>query len=62
MLLDIDVWGQVNVMELLSRYARTMLPRPAESSESDVDPDLALLLSSVKPLLMSHNSAVGYPC
>ena len=62
MLLDIDVWGRVNVMELLSRYARTMLPRPTESSESDVDPDLALLLSSVKPLLMSHNSAVGCPC
>lgn len=64
MLLDIDVWGQVNVMELLSRYARVMLPRPVagvstdDPAKPDVDPDLSLLLSSITPLLMSNNPAV----
>ncbi|KAL5503884.1 APL6 [Sanghuangporus vaninii] len=55
MLLDIDSWGQVHVLELLARYARSMLPKP---SGEDIDPDLQLLLSSSEPLLMSQNPSV----
>lgn len=64
---DVDEWGQVNLLDLLVRYARTMLARPQvtsvgpdgrEVAEDDVDPDLHLLLSSSEPLLMSRNPAV----
>ncbi|EJD06497.1 uncharacterized protein FOMMEDRAFT_131430 [Fomitiporia mediterranea MF3/22] len=67
MLLDIDAWGQVSVLELLARYARSMLPRPVTSDSAgnkmdegneDVDPDLQLLLSASEPLLMSRNPSV----
>ena len=64
MLVDVDEWGQVNLIELLIRYARTMLPRPTTSHDSpeeekDVDPDLELLLSSAEPLFRSRNPAVS---
>jgi AP-3 complex subunit beta len=62
-LADVDEWGQVNLLSLLVRYVRTMLPKPADSGE-DIDPDLQLLLSSSEPLFMSRNPAVGlfYEC
>jgi AP-3 complex subunit beta len=68
MLLDMDVWGQVNMMELLSRYARAMLPKPNVKADldaqgsiagDDVDPDLGLLLTCTKPMLLSRNPAVS---
>ncbi len=65
MIVDVDEWGQVNLLELLIRYARTMLPRPTVShhipgeEKEDVDPDLKLLLSSAEPLFQSRNAAVS---
>ncbi|KAI0259849.1 adaptin N terminal region-domain-containing protein [Gloeopeniophorella convolvens] len=64
MLVDVDEWGQVNLLELLIRYARIMLPRPAVSHDSlgketeEVDRDLELLLTSAEPLFQSRNPAV----
>jgi AP-3 complex subunit beta len=55
MLVDVDEWGQVDLMNLLLRYARTMLPRPVGD---ELDPDVKLLLTSVEPILMSCNPAV----
>lgn len=67
MLIDADGWGQVNLLDLLARYARRMLSKPSASvapsdseKEKDVsDPDLQLLLTSAEPLFMSQNPAVG---
>lgn len=65
MIVDVDEWGQVNLLELLIRYARTMLPRPSVlhntpgEEKEDVDPDLALLLASAEPLFQSRNPAVS---
>ncbi|TFY58457.1 hypothetical protein EVJ58_g6407 [Rhodofomes roseus] len=53
-IIDADEWGQVDLLDLLTRYARTMLPRPTE----EVDPDLRLLLNSAEPLFQSQNPAV----
>ncbi|THH14725.1 hypothetical protein EW146_g5644 [Bondarzewia mesenterica] len=66
LLVDVDEWGQVDLLELLIRYARTMLPRPTLSEPKvpgdpqaeDVDPDLTLLLNSAEPLFQSRNPAV----
>ncbi|KAL5485750.1 APL6 [Sanghuangporus weigelae] len=67
MLLDIDSWGQVHVLELLARYARSMLPKPSDCNSNErkpdvggegIDPDLQLLVSSSEPLLMSRNPSV----
>jgi AP-3 complex subunit beta len=63
-IVDVDEWGQVNLLELLIRYARSMLPRPTVShntpgkEKEDVDPDLELLLASAEPLFQSRNPAV----
>ncbi|KAJ3481196.1 hypothetical protein NLI96_g7828 [Meripilus lineatus] len=59
-LIDVDEWGQADLLTLLTRYARTMLLRPivTEKSEEEVDPDLSLLLSSAEPLFQSGNPAV----
>ncbi|KZT29934.1 hypothetical protein NEOLEDRAFT_1055522 [Neolentinus lepideus HHB14362 ss-1] len=69
-LVDMDEWGQVEMINLLIRYARTMISRPAvmkaldksgnETGEEmyDVDPDLQLLLTCSQSLLHSRNSAV----
>jgi hypothetical protein len=60
MLVEVDEWGQVDLMNLLLRYTRTMLPRPVGD---EVDVDVKLLLQSVEPILMSYNPAVGaYLC
>jgi AP-3 complex subunit beta len=59
-ILDVDEWGQVDLMNLLLRYARTMLPRPiVNGGLVDVDPDVELLLTSAEPLLQSRNPAVS---
>ncbi|KAG0708083.1 adaptin N terminal region-domain-containing protein [Suillus ampliporus] len=58
---DIDAWGQVDVLRVLVRYARTMLPKPVLASErqgEEVDKDLKLLLTCAEPLFMSKNPAV----
>ncbi|KAH9028534.1 adaptin N terminal region-domain-containing protein [Lactarius hengduanensis] len=63
-LIDVDEWGQVNLLELLVRYARSMLPRPTASHDSpdketeEIDQDLELLLVSAEPLFQSCNPAV----
>lgn len=61
-----DEWGQVYLLNLLLRYARTMLPKPtvsqhSESMEEEVDADLQLLLVSSEPLFQSRNPAVRLP-
>ena len=67
-LVDLDEWGQVELMDLLLRYARTMLPRPGSGGtvdgekggdEEDVDKDVKLLLDSVEPVFQSRNPAVS---
>lgn len=63
---DIDSWGQVDVLRVLVRYARTMLPKPVpasekqrmEEKEKEEDKDLKLLLDCAEPLFMSKNPAV----
>ncbi|KIM40525.1 hypothetical protein M413DRAFT_72858 [Hebeloma cylindrosporum] len=68
-LVDLDEWGQVELMNLLLRYARTMLPRPGmggsegvtgeeEGKDEDMDKDVKLLLDSVEPVFQSRNPAV----
>ncbi|KAI9567299.1 adaptin N terminal region-domain-containing protein [Boletus coccyginus] len=62
-LIDVDEWGQIYLLNLLLRYARTMLPKPTvskhdESVEEEVDADLQLLLVSSEPLFQSKNPAV----
>ncbi|KAG2036307.1 adaptin N terminal region-domain-containing protein [Suillus americanus] len=58
---DIDAWGQVDVLRVLVRYARTMLPKPVPAGErqgEEVDKDLKLLLACAEPLFMNKNPAV----
>lgn len=58
-LIDIDEWGQVDLTNLLLRYARVMLPRPVvDANALEIDSDVQLLLSSTEPLLQSRNPAV----
>ncbi|KAJ6607370.1 adaptin N terminal region-domain-containing protein [Mycena sp. CBHHK59/15] len=58
MLVDVDEWGQVDVLNLLLRYARTMLPRPIEGADEELDKDVKFLLTSAEPLFQSRNPAV----
>lgn len=58
-LVEVEEWGQVNLLNLLARYARTMLPRPfVRDGEEELDSDVELLLTSVEPLFQSRNPAV----
>lgn len=68
-LVDVDEWGQVELMRFLTKYARMMLTKPPsggsqgspgneKSGSSDLDKDLQLLLTSVEPTFMSRNPAV----
>ncbi|KDQ14349.1 hypothetical protein BOTBODRAFT_132529 [Botryobasidium botryosum FD-172 SS1] len=73
-LVDADEWGQIELLDLLARYARTMLSKPVVEkletevdtssfgpqniSSEEVDPDLTLLLESSSPLFQSRNPAV----
>ena len=61
LLVDVDEWGQIIIINMLVRYARTQFINPNRSSSSSsagVDPDHMLLIRSVKPLLQSRNSGV----
>uniref|UniRef100_A0A158R5Y3 AP-3 complex subunit beta n=1 Tax=Syphacia muris TaxID=451379 RepID=A0A158R5Y3_9BILA len=55
-LADVDEWGQIVMVGLLTRYARSQFIAPVHSNS--MDPDLSLLLSSSRPLLQSRNCAV----
>nr|GAT60931.1 predicted protein [Mycena chlorophos] len=55
MLIDVDEWGQINVLNLLLRYVRTMLVRP---TEDEIDPDIKFFVASAEPLFQSRNPAV----
>ena len=81
-LVDMDEWGQLTTLRLMTIYARKCFPQRTKrqkksksnsfyedeaSCDSDdpsapeiqaLDPDLELLLQSLKPLLQSRNSAV----
>ncbi|KAI0090180.1 adaptin N terminal region-domain-containing protein [Irpex rosettiformis] len=62
-LVDVDEWGQADLLALLIRYARTMLPRPLVANDGtgekeEVDSDVKLLLTSAEPLFQSLNPAV----
>ncbi|KAF9264864.1 hypothetical protein L218DRAFT_979527 [Marasmius fiardii PR-910] len=58
-LVDVDEWGQVELLGLLLRYTRTMLPRPIQTPNGeDVNSDVKLLLDSSQPLFQSRNPAV----
>ncbi|KAF5391397.1 hypothetical protein D9757_002040 [Collybiopsis confluens] len=60
LLVEVDEWGQIDLLNLLLRYVRAMLPRPSISSmgEEEADKDIRLLLSSAEPLFQSRNPAV----
>ncbi|KAG5637426.1 hypothetical protein H0H81_004633 [Sphagnurus paluster] len=59
LLVEVDEWGQFDLMNLLLRYVRTMLPRPiAKEDNEEVDTDVKLLLTSAEPLLQSRNPSV----
>ena len=74
MLVDVDEWGQVVAVQVLSRYARAMLEKPeyggeksssgrkkADESEDEfegLDIDLAMFLDCARPLFLSRNPAV----
>ncbi|KAJ2847709.1 AP-3 complex subunit beta, partial [Coemansia erecta] len=53
-------WGQVELVKLLTAYARTHFVAPSSDTNKigGLDPDHALLLKSIQPLLQSRNSAV----
>ncbi|KAJ2893747.1 AP-3 complex subunit beta, partial [Coemansia aciculifera] len=55
MLADLDEWGQVELVKLLTAYARTQFAKP---TGDHLDGDHALLLRSIQPLMQSRNSAV----
>lgn len=55
-LADVDEWGQIVMIGLLTRYARTQFVSPHD--DQITDPDHNLLIVSVKPLLQSRNCAV----
>lgn len=66
-LVEVDEWGQVDLINLLLRYARTMLPRPvskgvvggdSEKEEEEIDSDVKLLLESVEGTFQNRNPAV----
>ncbi|KAJ1794536.1 AP-3 complex subunit beta [Coemansia sp. RSA 2399] len=57
---ELDEWGQVELVKLLTAYARTHFVAPSSDTNkiNGLDPDHALLLKSIQPLLQSRNSAV----
>ncbi|KIY52084.1 Clathrin/coatomer adaptor, adaptin-like protein, partial [Fistulina hepatica ATCC 64428] len=60
-LVDVDEWGQVDLMNLLLHYARTMLSRPTSSESGDeIDKDMQPLLDSCEPLFQSQNFTVVF--
>ncbi|KAI6241366.1 AP-3 complex subunit beta [Aphelenchoides fujianensis] len=58
-LADVDEWGQVVIIGLLTRYARTQFTSPNNREHDEpLDPDHSLLIISAKSLLQSRNCAV----
>lgn len=60
-LVDVEPWGQINILSMLLRYARAHFANPfPPSSKREVpeNPDLVLLLDNVAPLFRSLNNAV----
>ncbi|KAJ2660309.1 AP-3 complex subunit beta [Coemansia sp. RSA 1200] len=55
---ELDEWGQIELIKLLVAYARTHFADPAAGAAGKLDPDHALLLRTIHPLLQSRNSAV----
>uniref|UniRef100_A0A8C3XZX3 AP-3 complex subunit beta n=1 Tax=Catharus ustulatus TaxID=91951 RepID=A0A8C3XZX3_CATUS len=73
LLIDVEEWGQVVIINMLTRYARTQFLSPNQNDGKDakaeaamlakckpyvMDPDHRLLLRNTKPLLQSRNAAV----
>ncbi|CAI5439169.1 unnamed protein product [Caenorhabditis angaria] len=54
-LADVDEWGQIVMINMLTRYARTELANPDKGAP---DTDIVLLLNSARPLLQSRNCGV----
>ncbi|CAI2312609.1 unnamed protein product [Caenorhabditis sp. 36 PRJEB53466] len=54
-LADVDEWGQIVMINMLTRYARHEL---ADPDKGPPDSDIVLLLNSARPLLQSRNCAV----
>uniref|UniRef100_A0AC35TGP9 AP-3 complex subunit beta n=1 Tax=Rhabditophanes sp. KR3021 TaxID=114890 RepID=A0AC35TGP9_9BILA len=55
-LVDVDEWGQVVMIGLLTRYGRSQFLAP--SDDHPLDPDHYLLLQSARPLLQNRNCSV----
>ncbi|KAJ3231214.1 AP-3 complex subunit beta-2 [Chytriomyces hyalinus] len=55
LLIDADEWAQIDILGLMIRYARQFFTDP---SGGDLDPDHALLIQSVVPLLQNRNPSV----
>ncbi|KAJ3394391.1 AP-3 complex subunit beta-2 [Entophlyctis sp. JEL0112] len=55
LLLDADEWAQIEIMEILLKYARVHFVDP--NSVKNLDPDHMLLITSTKPILQSRNPA-----
>ncbi|KAI8899528.1 Clathrin/coatomer adaptor, adaptin-like protein [Globomyces pollinis-pini] len=53
-----DEWGQVQIMDMLARYVKSHFVNPSELNELTMDPDHALFIHSLKPLLYSQNPLV----
>uniref|UniRef100_A0A672UMM3 AP-3 complex subunit beta n=1 Tax=Strigops habroptila TaxID=2489341 RepID=A0A672UMM3_STRHB len=69
LLIDVEEWGQVVIINMLTRYARTQFLSPNQNVSAEaaslakrkpyvMDPDHRLLLRNTKPLLQSRNAAV----
>ncbi|KAF8417067.1 AP-3 adaptor complex subunit beta [Tirmania nivea] len=61
MLVEMDEWGQLAVVNLLTIYARKCFPQVKHHGKEEMyvmDPDLMLFLENCKLLLHSRNSAV----
>uniref|UniRef100_A0A914QZD4 AP complex subunit beta n=1 Tax=Panagrolaimus davidi TaxID=227884 RepID=A0A914QZD4_9BILA len=56
-LADVDEWGQIIMVGLLTRYSRTQFTSPRDDQEQ-LDPDHTLLILSARPLLQSRNCSV----
>uniref|UniRef100_A0A7E4UZ16 AP-3 complex subunit beta n=1 Tax=Panagrellus redivivus TaxID=6233 RepID=A0A7E4UZ16_PANRE len=56
-LADVDEWGQVIMIGLLTRYARTQFTLPSNDSQP-LDSDHSMLILSARPLLQSRNCSV----
>uniref|UniRef100_A0A8R1DNA6 AP-3 complex subunit beta n=1 Tax=Caenorhabditis japonica TaxID=281687 RepID=A0A8R1DNA6_CAEJA len=54
-LADVDEWGQIVMINMLTRYARHEL---ADPDKGPPDSDIVLLLNSARPLLQSRNCSV----